>query len=273
MDALHCFVTCVVALSKKVYLRAGDSTSCPTSDEISTSQQPPLTNGPRVALSRLVRTRWSVLGREQPTIQELVVKEVREDLMFERKVNVILHNPEMFRRYQRYAVASRHFSATGLCHVLLEFMNHQMKIAEILEDIRQAGQESRYPAYVVSALDEVDTETITFNGAEQEEVDVSPFTRHSSNESWLPSLSSTSPTSVLAMTNNDESVARKTKTFSLFRHFPGRGTLDNIDRSMSLDSCSTGISLPSLDGTSDQQSDDSSVESAAQTFVAQVKIA
>lgn len=163
-------------------------------------------------LGRLLRDRWADLIREQPSEDDADGSIFRGDSLFQRKVNIILHNPEMFRRYQRYAVSSRHFSPTGLCYVLFDFMDQFMRIADILEDIEREGEQSRYPAVVVSALDDYDTETITFDYESHHEL--SPHsTKATKYEDFSPAHMISSPTSVLDY-SDDSSPAKRLPSFS-----------------------------------------------------------
>jgi hypothetical protein len=197
-----------------------------------------------------VRERLVGIARPQPTNDEIKARDVRDTWHFERKLNVIVRNPEMFRRYKQYAIQSEHFSPTGLCYVLNEFMDRFMKISNILEDIEREGEQSRYDAYIISALDDFDTETITFDCGYE---DLSPYPSprltacHSSPLS-MGSFSEKSMDSTGTMTSN---ASRKTR----------RKYYDTDNQSLfSVQSSGTGISLPSLDPT-EGYNDDSSMES------------
>ena len=227
-------------------------------------QQSSDTTGPHRFLGRLVRDRLAGLSRQQPrSLEEQVVKEVRNDLLFERKLDIILRNPDMFRRYQRYAVESKHFSPSGLGYMLLDFMDQDMKIPDLLEDIQRQGGQSRYEeAYVVSALDEYDTETITFDSLDGEDEEYPSPCPSRTRDSSLPFPgTTTSPTSVLNMPDVVHMSTSQIKSSSSPSSINRHAHQYDPNRWMSSESFSTGMSLPSLDGT-EHQFDDHSVDSS-----------
>jgi hypothetical protein len=189
---------------------------------------------PQMHLGRLIRDR--IVGQQQaPSWEKLKVKELRESWFFDRKLNIILRNPEMFRRYKQYALDSGQLSPSGLCHVLNEFMERLMTIANILEDIEREGKQPRCPTFVVSALDK----GITFDDV-SEDLSLSLHSASSQDRSPVSPLSS--PTS------------------DFFKKEPNMGGREKTKegRLNSMVSYETDITLPSLD-----QSDDSSDESNA----------
>lgn len=62
------------------------------------------------------------------------------DQMMLLKVDILMKNPDMFRRFKERALESRHLNEYCVKEVLMEFLANEVKIPEMQEDIKAANE-------------------------------------------------------------------------------------------------------------------------------------
>jgi hypothetical protein len=231
--------------------------STPTKSEVSSGKD---VGG--MGIGQRIRNLVSPTGSSSHVSREnWMVQNFRETTAFDRKLNVILHNPEFFRLFQKVVVQSRHFSPTGVSYQLNDFMEAAMPLVEVLADIEAAGQKVRRPLTDFGYYE-------NNNASPYKDIDegsyISPLVNssghfNSSNRAniFTKGGAEMSPIECSYTSYPDHSwmspnpcQRHKGKRVSRYSRLNSKNALDTDDQSVrSAESYSTGISLPSLDHT------------------------